>query len=140
MVHDVGLLDHATAISPELIVLTDEVIDMVKVAMGGIEVTDESLALDLIDEVGPGGHYLTQDHTLMHFRDFWVPSILDRSMLSAIPEGENPLHCEDRLREKTLRIMHEHQPEPLPEDVLSEIQRVEASWFEALGLDYAYPE
>jgi trimethylamine--corrinoid protein Co-methyltransferase len=140
MVHDVGLIDHATGISAELVVLMDEVIDMVGVAMGGIEVTDETLALELIDQVGPGGHYLTQDHTLEHFRRFWVPTILDRSMLSTIPEGDKPAHCEERLRAKTLKIIAEHQPERLPDDVLHEVHKVEKSWFKSLGLEEKYAE
>jgi trimethylamine--corrinoid protein Co-methyltransferase len=140
MIHDVGLADHATAISPELVVMADEIIDMVKASMMGIEVSDETLALDLIDQVGPGGHYLTTDHTLKHFRRFWVPTILDRTMLSALPAGKQPAHCEDLLREKTLRIIREHRPEPLSEDVQREIDKVEASWFKALGLEDKFKE
>ena len=113
---------------------------MVKVSMNGIEVTDETLALDLIDRVGPGGHFLAEEHTLKHFRKFWVPTILDRSKLTSMSEGELPFHCEDRLREKTLEIMRTHQPDPLPDDVLREIKKLEASWFKALDLPYCYPE
>ncbi len=140
MVHDVGLMDHATMISPELMVLTDEIIGMTDVMLRRLEVDDESLALDLIEKVGPGGNYLAEDHSFDHFRSFWVPEILDRSMGVNPNRAGSAVHCEELLREKTLKILSGHTPKPLAEDLLSEIKKVEKSWFERLGLDYVYPE
>ncbi|MEJ2244936.1 MAG: trimethylamine methyltransferase family protein [Acidobacteriota bacterium] len=140
MVHDVGLMDHATMISPELMVLTDEIIGMTGAMLRRLEVDDESLALDLIEKVGPGGSYLAEDHTLNHFRSFWVPEILDRSMGTKPGAAGSALHSEDRLREKTLKIIESHTPKPLEEGLLSEIKKMEKSWFERLGLDHVYPE
>ena len=52
---------------------------MVKHILRGIPVTPESMAVDVIDRVGPGGQYLTDDHTLKHFKtEFWFPTLLDR--------------------------------------------------------------
>jgi trimethylamine--corrinoid protein Co-methyltransferase len=140
MVHDVGLMDHATMISPELMVLTDEIIGMTGVVLRRLEVDDESLALDLIEKVGPGGSYLAEDHTFDHFRSFWVPEILDRSMGKKPGSAGSAVHGEELLREKTLKILTNHTPQPLGEDLLSEMKKVEKSWFERLGLDYVYPE
>jgi trimethylamine--corrinoid protein Co-methyltransferase len=138
-VHDTGLMDHATMISPELIVLMNEVIDMVRVFAGGIEVSSRTFALDLIDSVGPGGSYIAEDHTLENFREFWVPRILDRSRLNPeIPEN-SVKHCEDLLNEKTREIMNSHAPQPLSDDLVREIKKLEASWFKAIGLKHAYP-
>ena len=137
-VHDTGLMDHATMISPELIVLMDEIIDMVKVFLGGIEVSSETLALNLIDSVGPGGSYIAEDHTLEHFRDFWVPRVFDRSCLAPDLKQGPIKHCEDLLNEKTKNILDTHVPPPLSDDVVKEIKRVERSWFKKLGLRYEY--
>jgi trimethylamine--corrinoid protein Co-methyltransferase len=140
MVHDIGLMDHATMISPELMVLTDEIIGMTGVMLRRLEVDDETLALDLIDKLGPGGSYLAEDHTFDHFRSFWSPEILDRSMGAKPGSGKVVPHSEELLREKTLKIIAGHTPKPLAEDLLSEIKKLEKSWFERLGLDYVYPE
>lgn len=139
-VHDVGLMDHATMISPELIVLVDEMIEMIKVSMSGIEVNDETLALDLIDQIGPGGNYLAEEHTLKHFRKFWVPTLLERTKIAPHSEMKQLIRCEDLLNQKTLKIMQSHRPDPLSQDVLREMKKVEESWFKALHLRYEYPK
>jgi trimethylamine--corrinoid protein Co-methyltransferase len=111
---------------------------MLKVSMGGIEINDQTLALDLIDKVGPGGHYLTEEHTVEHFRKFWVPSIMDRTQLTSIPKDKSVQHSEDLLNKKTRKILETHTPQPLSEDIVREIRKVEASWFKELGLPYEY--
>ena len=109
--NDVGEIYHSTAKSPEFKVLVDEVIGMVKVIMGGLEINDETLPLDLIERVGPGGDYLSQSHTLKHFRKFWVPTIFDRSFRKA----EGVKNSEELLNEKTIEIIKTHKPKPLPD-------------------------
>ena len=135
LVHNVGLMYHSTATSPELIVLADEIIGMVKVLMRGIEINDETLPLDLIDRVGPGGTFISESHTLKHFRKFWVPTIFDRSMA----KQEGIKKCEDLLNEKTLEILKTHQPKPLPEDLVKELKKVEQRWLKKVGLNQ-YPK
>lgn len=136
LVHDVGLIYHATMQSPELTVLTDEIIDMVKVVVKGFEINEETLPLNLIDHVGPGGNYVSETHTLKHFRDFWMPTIFDRSLA----DSESRKDCETLLNEKTLRLLDTHQPKPLSEDLIKEIKKVEKAWFDQSGLDYVYPK
>jgi len=134
-VHDVGLAYHATMVSPELIVFADEVIDMVKVPMGGLEINDETLPLDLIERVGPGGTYISEKHTLKHFRKFWAPKIFDRSVI----KGEGAKNCEDLLNEMTIKVMETHQPKPLSEEVIKELKKVENNWLKQAGLK-EYPK
>lgn len=135
LVHDVGILYHATVGSPELIVFVDEIIDMVKVSMGGIEINDETLPLDLIERIGPGGNYISEKHTLKHFRKFWVPKIFDRSTV----EDESIKNCEELLNERTIKLLETHQPKPLPEDVVKELKKIEAGWLKRIGLN-EYPK
>jgi len=135
LVHDVGLVYHATTISPELIVFVNEIIDMVNVSMGGIEINDETLPLDLIERVGPRGTYISEKHTLKHFRRFWAPTIFDRSVV----KDENTKRCADLLKEKTIEILKTHQPKPLSEDVLKELKKVEEGWLKRVGLK-EYPK
>jgi trimethylamine--corrinoid protein Co-methyltransferase len=135
LVHDVGLVYHATTISPELIVFVNEIIDMVNVSMGGIEINDETLPLDLIERVGPRGTYISEKHTLKHFRKFWAPTIFDRSVV----KDEGTKRCGDLLKEKTIKILETHKPKPLPDDVLKELKKVEEGWLKRVGLK-EYPK
>ena len=134
LVHDVGTLYHSF-LSPELVVFVDEIIDMVKVSMGGIEINEDTLPLDLIERVGPRGNYISEKHTLKHFRKFWAPTIFDRS----VSKAENARNCEEMLREKTIRLMEAHQPKPLPEDVVKELRKLETGWLKRVGLK-EYPK
>lgn len=94
--------------------------------MPGIPVNEETLALDVIHEVGPGGHYLEKEHTYAHFRDVWYSDLFDRTIQEEwLAQGE--LRFADRLREKTRQAM-DHEPAPLPNDVLAEMERMAAHW------------
>jgi trimethylamine--corrinoid protein Co-methyltransferase len=135
-VHDVGVMHWGRSLSVELMVFCDEVIDMVNVSMGGIEINDETLPLDLIERIGPRGTYISEKHTLKHFRKFWAPTIFDRSVV----KDESTKRCHDLLKEKTIRILETYQPKPLPEDLLKELKKVEESWFKQAGAEYKYPK
>jgi len=135
LVHNVGTTYHGGTRSLELIVFTDEIIDMVKVLMGGIEINDETLPLDLIQRLGPRSNYLSESHTMKHFRKFWSPRIFDRSAV----KKEGVKDCEELLKEKTIEILKTHQPKPLPEDLVKELKKVEKSWLDRVGLK-EYPK
>jgi trimethylamine--corrinoid protein Co-methyltransferase len=135
-VHDVGLLYHASIISTEMMVLGNEIIDMVKVLMGGIEVNDETLPLNLIERVGPRNSFLSEQHTFKHFRKFWVPKIFDRSMSKTVGVKD----CEEQLNQETIKTLETYRPKPLPEDLVRELKKVEKTWFDRVGLKHEYPK
>ncbi|MDP2984453.1 MAG: trimethylamine methyltransferase family protein [Candidatus Latescibacter sp.] len=124
LVHDIGFLESALTGSLELIVLTNEIVDMVRRIMRGIQVTPETLALDLIDKVGPGGHFIAEEHTAFNFRkEFWLPHLMDRRRFDTWHrEGEKTLGV--RLNEEVKRILKEHTPEQLPEGMVKEIHKI----------------
>ena len=127
MVHDNGWLDHSNLISPEYMLLIDEVIERVNRYMRGIWMDEEHLALDVIDKVGPGGHYLMEKHTMDHFRDMWYSKLFDRTTLSTWKaRGSKEFH--ERLKDLTLKTIKEHKPEPLPEQIHKELERMAANW------------
>jgi len=135
-VHDIGYLHHSLMISPELIVLGNEIIDMVKVLMRGIEVDEETVPIDLIERVGPGGSYLGEKHTLQHFRSFWKASLFHRR----VELDENAKDCEDMLNQRTLEILQTYEPKPLPQGLVKELLKIEAGWFKRVGLKHEYPK
>jgi trimethylamine--corrinoid protein Co-methyltransferase len=121
--HDVGYLEAGLATSPELILLTSELITMTRRFVNGVRLDDEALALDVIHEVGPGGEFLSHDHTLDHWREFWLPTYFDRQRLESWEE-DGAMDINGRLRQQVIAIMDEHQVAPLSDAVNSEIDRI----------------
>jgi trimethylamine--corrinoid protein Co-methyltransferase len=107
-------------------VLVNEVLDMVNQYVAGIPVNDETLALDVIDGIGPGGHFLQETHTLEHFRGVWYSKLFDRSIYDQWLSGGGK-RFDERLRERTAQVM-EHEPTPLPADVQAEMERMAGTW------------
>ncbi|MCX6625246.1 MAG: trimethylamine methyltransferase family protein, partial [Acidobacteria bacterium] len=87
---------------------------------------EESLALDLIDRVGPGGHFLTEDHTLAHFRDVFYSKLFDRSIVQNWVEAGSKTF-DTRLKDLTVQAM-EHKPEPLPAKVIASFDAMQKKW------------
>jgi trimethylamine--corrinoid protein Co-methyltransferase len=123
LTHDVGYLESGLTTSPEMIVLCDETISMVQRFTQGFSLDSTSLALDVIDQVGPDGDYLTSRHTLKHFRELWRPRLFSRLGGEAwADQGSQRLGS--RLRDKTLSIIDGHTPEPLPDSVKQAIHDI----------------
>jgi trimethylamine--corrinoid protein Co-methyltransferase len=121
--HDVGYLEAGLANSPELMVLANELIAMNRVFTQGVQFDDEALALDVIDEVGPGGQFLDHNHTMRHWRELWTPSLFDRQRLEPwMEKGSKTMRT--RVREATLAILDSHHVEPLPASVDAEIDYI----------------
>jgi len=123
LIHDVGYLDSGLTYSLEQLVMCDEFINWIRRFMQGVPVDDESLALDLIDELGPDGNYLGQPHTVRHYKEDWYPALLDRQNYDGwIAAGGKSLR--DRANERAKQILAEHHPEPLPPNVLAALDEV----------------
>ena len=125
LVHDMGYIDNGLTTSFQQLVVMDEVAGLVGRIMGGVEVSEETLALDVIDQVGPGGHYLAEDHTLRHFRENWYPSLLDRTSYDQWVE-EGRLTLGDRAAARARTLLETHEPEPLRLDVAQQLAAVVA--------------
>jgi len=126
LVHDSGWLDHGSVASPGFMVLVNDILSMVNQYVMGMPINDESLAVELIDKIGPGGHFLNEEHTLKHFRDVWYSRIFDRTILAQWQERGSK-QFEERLREATVKAMA-HKPAPLPMEVVKEIDRMAKHW------------
>lgn len=125
LIHDVGYMESGLTGSYEMIVLTDELIAMTGHLVKGIEVSDDTLMLDELDRVGPGGHFMDTDQTLNRFREFWYPGLLDRSRRETWLAGGGTT-LGQRLNERVKEIVKEHQPEPLEVEKKQRIQEIVA--------------
>jgi trimethylamine--corrinoid protein Co-methyltransferase len=122
MVHDPGYIESGMTASHEMLVMTDEIISMVYRVLRGIPMDDEHMAIDVIKQVGPQGHFIDASHTLKHFRnEQWRPTLLDRNLYDSWKRlGERDLG--QRLNERVLHILHTHQPQRLPRLTLDKIR------------------
>ena len=126
LIHDVGYMESGLTCSYEMIVLTDELISMTQNLVKGIEVNEKTMMVDEIHRVGPGGHYLEAESTLKHFRDFWNPGLLDRKLRTNwLGKGGKPMG--QRLNEKVLQILANHQPKPLADEKRQHLRAILSS-------------
>ena len=123
LVHDVGYLEAGLTTSPEMIVFTAEMIEMMRRFMDGVSLDAESLALDVIHQVGPGGEFISTDHTMEHFRDFWEPTLFNRQRVDDWLEAGSQ-RLGERLRDRTVAILEDHEPEALSEHARQEIEYI----------------
>jgi len=122
LVHDVGFLDCADIGSLEMLVMNDEIIDMTRRVMRGIEVSDETIMLDLIDEIGPGGEYITASETASLCREeIWIPTLFGRDPWE-VWEADGSTRMLDSIRGRVREILAEHEPPPLAEDVRARVE------------------
>ena len=124
LVHDAGFLDCADIGSLPMLVLVDEIIGMVKRIMRGIEVNRETIMLDLVEQIGPGGYFLDEPRSAsLARREVWMPTVLDRNQ-HAIWEQSGAKDTQQRVGEKLQKILARHQPPALDDEVRDAIARV----------------
>jgi trimethylamine--corrinoid protein Co-methyltransferase len=110
--------------SLELLAICDEEISLLKRYIGSFPVDTDTLAVDIIDSVGPDGDFLGTDHTLAHFKqEIWEPTIIDRNIhQNWVDQGQKTLR--DRAREKVQTILQDHTPAPLDDSVKQSIREI----------------
>ena len=107
-----------------MVVMVDEIAGMIRRLMRGITVNEETLARDVIREVGPGGNFLGEEHTVRHFREeHWFPTLLDRNNYTEW-RAAGAKTMGQRVSEKVRHILETHRPDPLPEDVRTRLREI----------------
>jgi trimethylamine--corrinoid protein Co-methyltransferase len=124
-IHDAaGLLESCLTSSYEQYVIDNEILGMVARALSGIEVSKETLAVDVIERVGPRGNFLGEMHTLESIvKEHFIPKISNRQIREDW-ERDGRKTTMDVAREKAREILRTHHPAPLAEDVDREFQRI----------------
>ncbi len=122
-IHDaVGLLGFGTVASYEQYVIDDEINGMIRRMVRGIEVNDDTLALDLIKNVGSNGVFCNQRHTVNHLRtELFFPRVSDRLTRDEW-KARGAKDTRERARDIVRETLKHHQPTPLPEDVDKQIR------------------
>lgn len=124
MIYGLGMLEMGITLSFGQLVADNEFAAMIRRVLQGIPVNDETLAVDVIKQVGARGHFLTEEHTLTHMKDSQSqPKLIDRRMREfwqSLGGRDLTARCDEEAR----RILLSHQPEPLPDSVADELKRI----------------
>jgi trimethylamine--corrinoid protein Co-methyltransferase len=120
-----GLLNGSRILSYEAMVMDCEIYSIVHKMMDGITVNDDTLALDVIRAVGPGGNFLKQKHTRAHLRELWQPRWMDRRPYGQWEEKHDG--ARDWARAKAQDILTNHQPDALDPKLVAELLRIIAT-------------
>ena len=116
-----GMLNASTLLVPEQIIFDDEIYHNHRILAQGLDMKPEGIALEVIEAVGPGGHFLSQKHTRAHMREIWIP---DLTHPRPSPNGDSEVDIRKRARAKFDQILLEHEPQPLEEAVQHEIDLI----------------
>jgi len=125
MIHDMGYMESGLTGSLELLVICDEIVSWIKACMKGLEINEETLALDLIHQHGLSGDFLGTDHTLRHVREGWEPRLVDRQIYERWVES-GATSMRDRARAKIDEILGAEPRHILPPDVENRIRAIAA--------------
>ncbi len=124
LIHNLGYMGVGMTSCLEHLLLCNEAVGAVKNLLRGVDVSDEHLALDLIDKVGPAGHFLSEPHTMKHFRDeLYFPQILNRKNYDTwLADGG--LTFGELANRKVKEILNRHRPVSLPEEIRRQISEI----------------
>jgi trimethylamine--corrinoid protein Co-methyltransferase len=123
IIHDLGYLESGLTFSLAQLAICDEIVSWFKSFGQEFEVSEETLGLDVIAEVGPDGQFLNTKHTLKHYRERWYPKLFERSTYDSwLKEGGKSL--DERAAERVEGILVKHKPESLPKKTRQKLQRI----------------
>ena len=119
-----GAIEGGVTASPEQLVIDNDILGLIFRAVRGIDVNPETLAEDVIEKVGPAGHYLGTEHTRKYYAlEHHIPELCDRTVRAEWERAKSK-DIVSRAREKVRKILEEHSVEPLDNDVEKELQNI----------------
>ena len=125
MLLGVGFLHGSRIWSFAEMMMDCEIFSIIHKIMQGIVVNDETLALDTIAVVGPGGNFLSQKHTLKHMRDLFLPQFMDRRPYNEWETKKDD--ARDWALAKARKKLETHQPDPLDDRIRVEMANIISS-------------
>ncbi len=131
LIYGVGMLDSALTWDYASAYLQNEFIDMVLRVVNGIEVTEESLAMDVIREVGPAGEFITHDHTYRNFKKLSHPKLMNRDSREGW-EAAGSIDIVDLAYEKSLELLKSFKPYPRSDGVQKALDSIFAEYEQAV--------
>ena len=103
--------------------MQNEMLDMVLRTVRGISISDQLIAFDVVKQVGPGGEFISHDHTFEHMREQSQGKLIDRRSRESWEDDGRPDFVE-KAYQKAIDIINTHKVEPLPEDVQKSLDSI----------------
>jgi trimethylamine---corrinoid protein Co-methyltransferase len=136
LIHDSGYLESGRTGSLAQLAICDEIAAWIRSAIAPVEIDDETLALDLIDQLGPDGSFLDTPHTFAHYRERWYPALIERASHGAwTARGARTMG--ERASDRVDQLLAAHKPPPLPDAVAAAIDEILARASATSGLSRA---
>jgi len=132
IIHDVGFMDAGLQGSMQMIAICNEILGFLRATTAGVVVNQETLALDVIEELGPTGSYIGHEHTMRHYKEPFYSKLIDKNPYS-VWEKRGATTMEERASKMVDEILAKHQPESLPVDVQQALRKVvqsEQTWID----------
>ena len=124
LIHDLGYIGSGMASCMEMLVLCNETVGMIKHFIKGIEINSETLALEVIEKVGPGGNFFAEEHTFKNFKKhMYFPELLNRQAYDRWKEAGSTTYAQ-RANIKVKNILENHRPKELPKDVIDRVKEI----------------
>lgn len=124
LIHDLGYIEAGMTSSMEMLALCNEAVGMAKYFVKGIEITPETLAIDVIEKVQPGGNFFAEEHTFNHFKKHMhFPELLNRHAYDKWKEAGATTFAQ-RANGKVRDILKYHCPARLPADVIERVKEI----------------
>ena len=126
IIHDLGYIGMGMTSCMEMIALCNETVGMAKYFLKGLEITRETLALDIIDHVGPGGNYFAESHTFDHFKNHMFFSKLLNRKPHDQWEKDGATTFGERANQKVREILDNHRAPEVPADLEARVREITA--------------
>ena len=123
MIYGLGMLDSGMTWDYAQAVMQNEMVRMIVAAIRGIPLTDENLSLDVIAAVGPGGEFITHEHTFKNMKQQSQVDLFDRNTRE-VWEAGGKKDMVELSYEKALHILDTHKPKPLSEKAQIQLNEI----------------
>jgi trimethylamine--corrinoid protein Co-methyltransferase len=133
LIYGLGMIEMGMTIDYGQMVMDNEFARMIKYLVQGIPVNDETLAVEVVKEIGIGKDFLSHETTYRHMRTQSQPKLIDRRMREDW-EASGRKDIYQRALEEARYILENHKPDPLPDDVLAAIRSIVEEAEAELGL------
>lgn len=123
MIYGLGLLEGGLTWDYAMLTMQNEMVKQLLQCVKGITVNDEEMALEVIKSVGPGGEFISHEHTFQNFRKLSAPKLIDRYNRDAW-KANGSKDIVQKSYEQAREILETFKPEPLPENIQKQLSEI----------------
>ncbi len=124
IIYGPGMLDFGITVDYGQLLFSNDIIKMVRRSLDGIEINRETLAVDIIDKVGPAGNFIFEEHTMKYmYQEQAQPDLINRMMRYKWEEGGSK-DLTTVAKEKALEVIENYQPTPLKDSVREQVSAI----------------